>query len=690
MVWETMEAAGLFGRGRRGRASAGAAPPVPVEVLLDRDIHPDPSPLLRRGEAAAPGAEAGALGVERARLERGVERARAHLASLRDAKGFWCAELEANVGLDAQWIIVRRYLGIPRGEKEARLIRRLRSAQQPDGGWPLYHGARSDLSISIQAYFAGKLCGHRPDEPWMARAREFIRAAGGVERSSVINRIYLALMGEYPWEGIPAMPAILMLVPRGMAFNIYEMAYWARTCVVPLLVLYQKRRIVKVAPEESIEELYATPKEQLDLTVRLGKEAGFWRRFFVRIDQALKAIGKLPLHAHRDYAVSLAEKWILEHQDQDGGWGGIFPAMTHSIMALHVLGYPLESGPVKKGIEALELLEIDEGEETRIQPCVSPVWDTAWAVIALSKAGVGRDDPLVRDATDWLYGMQIRRKGDWSVKRPDLVPGGWAFQFHNDFYPDTDDSSAVLMALLNSHYRDNPRCHEAFDRGIQWLLGMQNEDGGWGAFEREVKNPLWNEIPFNDAKNMLDPSTSDVTGRCVEVLGKLGYPRSHPAVAGGLRFLLSEQEPDGKWWGRWGVNYVYGTWSALAALRAVKEPMESPAMRRGAEWLVSVQNEDGGWGESCRSYEGGRAAEGGSCASQTAWAVMGLLAAGHGDSPACRRGVEWLLERQREDGSWDEAEFTGTGFPGVFYLRYHLYRLYFPLLALARFRDLVR
>ena len=654
--------------------------PVPVEILLDREIHPDPSPLGTADDAG-----------QAERVADAVTRAARKLTGLQDAKGWWCAELEANVGLDAQWILTRRYLGIHDPARDARLVRRLRAAQQSDGGWPLYHGAPSDLSISIQAYFAAKLSGHAPEEAWMSRAREFIRRSGGCERSSVINKIYLALHGEYPWDGIPAMPATLLFLPQGVAFNIYEMAYWARTCVVPLLVLYRQKRICPAPEGRGIPELFVTPREQLDRTADTKRERALsWRNFFVWVNRALKWVGKVPVNFHRDAGVKRAERWILEHQDEDGGWGGIFPAMTHSIMALHTLGYPLTSGPIRKGLDAIEALEINEGDLTRVQPCVSPVWDTAWAVIALSKAGISKDHPTVKLATDWLYSMQIRKKGDWSKKCPDVVPGGWAFQFHNDFYPDTDDSSAVLMALLNSHYRDNANCHESFDRGIKWLLGLQNDDGGWGAFERGIENPLWNEIPFNDAKNMLDPSTSDVTGRCIEVLGKLGYPRTHPAVAGGIRFLKKEQEADGKWWGRWGVNYVYGTWSALGALRAVGEPSDSPSMVRGAEWLMSVQNPDGGWGESCKSYEGAPPAVGISTASQTAWGVMGLLAAGRGDSESCRRGVEFLLAQQHADGDWSEEHFTGTGFPGVFYLRYHYYRLYFPLLALARYRDLLR
>ncbi|RME76033.1 MAG: squalene--hopene cyclase, partial [Planctomycetota bacterium] len=321
-----------------------------------------------------------------------------------------------------------------------------------------------------------------------------------------------------------------------------------------------------------------------------------------------------------------------------------------------------------------------------VQPCLSPIWDTGWSVLALCRAGLDRDDPRIRKATDWLYAKQIRRPGDWSRKCPGVPAGGWAFQYHNDFYPDTDDTSVVLMALLNSHYRDDPARREAFDRGLGWLLGLQNADGGWGAFERDVDNPIYNEVPISDSTCMLDPSEVDVSGRCVEVLAKIGYPRTHPAMARAIAYLLREQEHDGSWWGRWGVNYIYGTWSALCGLGAARLSPQAPAIRRAVAWLESVQQPCGGWGESCRSYEGGPKGQGPVTPSQTAWAVMGLLAAGHAASESCRRGVAWLLEHQRPDGGWDETEFTGTGFPGIFYLRYEGYALYFPLLALARYR----
>ncbi len=668
-----------------GRPRPRPAAHIPTEILLDRDIVPDPLPWR----------PAAVEGVDPARLSDAIARAAGHLLSLRRPGGFWWAELESNIQIEAQWILCRRYIGAVDEALERRLVARMRETQQPDGGWRLYHGAPSSYaSISIQAYFAAKLAGVSPDEPWMRRAREFILREGGVEKANVITKFYLALFGQVPWEWLPAMPIAVMLLPRGTVFNIYEMSYWARTCVVPLLILYHKKREYPTPAHAAIPELF---REPVGGVPRRRRKAPWrdvptlsWQNFFRYADGILKLIGKLNLNLrYRRRALELAERWVLEHQDEDGGWGGIFPAMTHSVMALHALGYSNDSRPVRKGLEAISALEISEGESTRVQPCLSPVWDTAWSVIALAKAGCGRDHPAIRAATDWLYSRQIRRRGDWAVKCPHVPAGGWAFQFCNDFYPDTDDTATVLMALLNSRYREDERKKESFDLGVKWLLGLQNDDGGWGAFERKVENTIWNDIPFNDAKNMLDPSTADVTGRCLEVLAKLGYPRSHPAVARAIRYLKKEQEPDGKWWGRWGVNYIYGTWSALAALGAAKEPPDSRCMMRGANWLESVQNPDGGWGESCRSYEGGPPGRGPSCASQTAWAVMGLLAAGAGARDSCRRGVEWLLEHQREDGGWSEEEFTGTGFPGVFYLRYHYYPLYFPLLALARYREIV-
>ncbi len=669
---------------RRGRRLS--APPIPVGLLLDQPIIPDPRP------EGAPATLDGSGTVRLEDLDHAIAAASDHLLLLQDgSQGYWVGELEANIALNAEYLLCLRYLGIEDAAKERRLVRSMRERQQPDGGWHLYDGAPSDLSVSIEAYFAAKLSGVSPDEPWMRRARDFVRAQGGAERARVLTRIFLALFGQFDWQGVPALPVTVMFMPRGTAFNIYEMSYWARTCTIPLLVLYYKKRQVTVPAALGIDELFLTPKE--------GREYRWdtafvktlsWRNFFLQADRALKVFERVPIRFHRERACKLAEDWILTHQDESGAWGGIFPAMTHSLMALHALGYPRSHPAIRKGLEALARLEITEADSTRLQPCVSPVWDTAWAVIALAKAGFRPDHPAQRRASEWLCKMQIRRAGDWAVKCPGVRPGGWAFQFSNDFYPDTDDTSVVLMALLHADDRTDPRVREAFDLGLEWLLGLQNDDGGFGAFERDVDNEIYNEILFNDAKNMLDPSTADVTGRCLELLGKIGAERAHPALDRAIRYLKKEQEPDGKWWGRWGVNYVYGTWSVLCALKAAGEPQDSPAVANGAAWLVRAQNPDGGWGESCKSYEGGEPGRGESSASQTAWAVMGLIAAGRGADEATRRGVAWLLARQRErgDGGWTEPSFTGTGFPGCFYLRYHYYRLYFPLLALARYREI--
>jgi squalene-hopene/tetraprenyl-beta-curcumene cyclase len=666
--------------GLRPRTGNGNRP-LPTDVLLDRDIVPDPDP--HSAPALAPhGREA---------LDSAIDRATDKLLSLQSPGGYWVAPLESNIQIEAQWILCMRYVGIVDPDREERLVRHIRHAQNADGGWTLYKDApSSDVSITVQAYFAAKLAGHSADAPWLARARRFILSRGGAETVSVQTKLYLALFGEIPWAACPAMPISFMLMPEGTAFNIYEISYWARTCLVPLLVLCHLRRQHPTPASAGINELFLSPRDQLRLTWTDEAPLLSWKNFFRQADRAMKWIDRLSLPAPlplQQKALRKAESWLLEHQDADGGWGGIFPAITHSVMALHALGHPTHEGPVARGLQAIRDLEIHTDDERLwVQPCLSPVWDTAWAVLALCRAGLDRDDPRIRAATDWLYAQQITRPGDWSRKCPGVPAGGWAFQFHNDHYPDTDDSSVVLMALLNSHYRDDEDKHRIFDRGLAWLLGLQNDDGGWGAFEREVDNDIYNEVPLSDSTCMLDPSEVDVSGRCVEVLGKIGYPRSHPAMTRAIRYLLREQEEDGSWWGRWGVNHLYGTWSALCGLGAAKLPPSAPTIRRAVAWLRETQQADGGWGESCHSYEGGAPGVGPTTASQTAWAVMGLLAAGEAASDACRRGVEWLLERQEQDGNWLEEEFTGTGFPGIFYLRYHWYSLYFPLLALARYR----
>ncbi|GIW71650.1 MAG: squalene-hopene cyclase [Planctomycetota bacterium] len=654
------------------------APPLPTEELLERELLPEPRPA-----SAARLPRAG-----RQRLEGALQRATEFLLGLQHPEGYWLGPLESNVQIEAQWILCLRYLGVVDPARERRLVASMRASQRSDGGWALYKDApASDLSITVQAYFAAKLAGCSPEEPWLARARAFVRSRGGVENSSVITKIYLALFGEYDWEGCPALPISFMLMPPRSPFNIYEISYWARTCVVPLLVLAHKRRIHPTPAQARIPELFVTPRSELrhDWPVRAPLLS--WKRFFRTADRALKWFERLNLSLpHQQRALQCAERWLLEHQDADGSWGGIFPAITHSVMALHALGYPVDSGPVARGLQAIRDLEIERDGRFWVQPCASPVWDTAWTVVALGAAGLDRDHPALRRATDWLYERQILRPGDWAIKCPGVEPGGWAFQFHNDFYPDTDDSSVVLMALLHSHYRDDPQRRRSFDRGLKWLLGLQNDDGGWGAFERAVDNPIYDEVPLSDSTCMLDPSEADVSGRCVEVLCRLGYPADHPALARAIRYLRAEQQPDGSWYGRWGVNHIYGTWSVLSGLGAARLEPGHPALARGAAWLRAVQQPDGGWGESCRSYEGGPRGVGPPTASQTAWAVMGLIAAGQAGTEACRRGVQWLLERQRPDGGWEEDEYTGTGFPGIFYLRYHYYPYYFPTLALARYR----
>jgi squalene-hopene/tetraprenyl-beta-curcumene cyclase len=633
--------------------------------------------------------------------------------------GWWAGEDEANPTLDAEYIFFFHYVGLndrPKyKDKMRRLANRIRGQQLADGTWAITWGGPSDFSCTVESYFALKLAGDSPDAPHMKKAREFVQSKGGAVLSRNLTRIQLALLGQIDWRYVPALPVQLMFAPHSSRFNIYELSYWARVCTVPLAILRDYRRTCWIPPEKGISELVLPgAMTAAELAAREKADLLSWRNFFIQSDRLLKWADKLGILPLRKKALQRAEKWIRRHQDPSGDWGGIFPAMVNSLMALHVRGMDVTDPVFHKGLEALERFEVPEtterGEELHIAPCVSPVWDTAWSTVALAEAGLGHENEQIRRATAWLASMQIRRKGDWKVKCPGLEPGGWAFQFYNDRFPDTDDSSVVLMALSTGLVEAGEKRREVFDRGIRWLLGLQNSDGGWGAFERDVDDEIYNETVYSDEKNMLDPSTSDVTGRVLEFLGYCGTRMDDPVVVRALAFIRREQEPDGKWWGRWGVNYIYGTWSVLRGLAALHFSPEDPMIARAGAWIETVQNEDGGWGESCTGYldspQGGPVttprpyAKIASTASQTAWGVLGLIAAGRARSTSTRRGVEWLIAHQRSTekpygkacpdlnpGLWLEREFTGTGFPNAFYLRYHMYPIYFPVLALAAYRN---
>jgi squalene-hopene/tetraprenyl-beta-curcumene cyclase len=630
-------------------------------------------------------------------LDASIARARDGLIAKQDPEGWWNGEDEANQTLDAQYIFLFHYCGLLErpefAEKAQRLGNYLRRTQREDGTWAIYHGAPGCLSVTTEAYLALKMLGDDPDAPHMVRARAFVHAQGGPARTRMLTRFMLALLGELPWENCPSLPIQLMFAPKWAPFrlNIWELSYWARVCTVPLAVLADQKKVVPVAEGRGISELY-TEEPQPEWLYEHDQKIGLvsWSNLFLQGDKLFKFAERWNLSPLRQRALGKAKTWILEHQDASGDWGGIFPAICNSMMALHALGMSTEDDSFQRGLAALERFEWPDADldETHMAPCVSPVWDTAWASLAIAESRLPAEHDVLARASDWLVSMQIKCKGDWSVKAPHVPPGGWAFQFYNDFYPDTDDSAVVMMALTNGSHASAEAREASIDLAREWLVGLQNRDGGWGAFELEIDNARFDEILYNDEKNMLDPSTVDVTGRLLEMFGVMGVSRDDPVVQAAEAYVRSEQEDDGKWWGRWGVNYVYGTWSVVRGLAAIGVGPEDQAMISAANWLEGFQQADGGFGESCASYIPGRECEKiAPTASQTAWGLMGLVSCGRGEGEAAHRAAEWLIRDQLQDGLWDEDAFTGTGFPEAFYLKYHYYALYFPLLALSAYRN---
>ncbi len=625
--------------------------------------------------------------VQPERLSQAIRRLQDYILSQQLAEGFWVGELEANTTLTSEYVLFRHLIGHVDTEREQKCVRYLLSQQQPDGGWSLYYGGPSDLSTTIEAYFAMRVARVTPQAPAMQRARRFILARGGLTQARVFTKIFLALFGQYDWRGIPVIPPEIIFLPRSFYINVYEFSSWSRSVIVPLSIVFAQKPLCRLPAGLHVTELFVEPPGPGRYAIPIRERRFNWNTFFVLLDKLLKISERYAPQTLREAAMRRAEQWTLEHQDHTGDWGGIMPAMMNSVLALVSLGYSLRSLPVAKGLQAIERFGIETADTFRLQACVSPVWDTVLSIIALADSGLPRTHPDVRRAVQWVVGKQVLREGDWKVKNRRGQPGGWAFEFNNDFYPDNDDTVAVLIALHKAGLPDEEK-GEVLQRGLQWLLSMQCDDGGWGAFDVNNNKAILNKIPFADHESMLDPSTSDVTGRALELLGLIGFPRTHHIVRRALRFVQNNQEPDGAWYGRWGVNYIYGTCHVLCGLRSVNEPMHQPYIRRAVRWLVSHQNPDGGWGETCQSYaDPSLRGIGSSTASQTAWALMGLLAAGEVRTKAVQRGIEYLLRTQTAEGSWYEPEFTGTGFPKYFFIKYHMYRHYFPLMALARYRQ---
>ncbi len=621
-------------------------------------------------------------------LDAAIAEAHGHLKRRQAADGHWVFELEADATIPADYIMLEHYLDEIDETVESKLARYLRDIQGADGGWPLFHGGDFNISASVKAYFALKLAGDDPEATHMRRAREAILVHGGAATANVFTRIALALFGHVPWRAVPTMPVEIILLPRWFPFHLDKVSYWSRTVIVPLLVLMALRPRARNPRGVRIDELFTVPPEQ-HRKYLANPTGARWGDFFLAIDKILKLAEPAFPKGKRRRAIDRCMAWIAERLNGEDGLGGIYPAMANAVMAFDALGYDPARPEVRTAKEAIRRLLVFDGERGYCQPCFSPVWDTGLAVHAVMEAGEPVDGPVVQRALDWLVARQeTEAVGDWAVQRPGLRPGGWAFQYRSPHYPDVDDTAVVAMALDRAGYAPH---RESIERAAEWIIGMQSKNGGWGAFDADNTRFYLNHIPFADHGALLDPPTADVSARCLSMLAQLGHRRDYPVVARALDYLRREQEADGSWFGRWGTNYVYGTWSALCALAAVGEDMQSPYIRKAVRWLESRQRPEGGWGEDGATYWRERRAEcKASTPSQTAWALLGLMAAGEVDNPAVRRGVEFLLRHPRRDGRWEEPWYTAVGFPRVFYLRYHGYAEFFPLWALARYRNLAR
>jgi squalene-hopene/tetraprenyl-beta-curcumene cyclase len=606
-----------------------------------------------------------------------------HMLSLQDGAGWWQGELQTNVTMDAEDMLLREFLGVRRADETERSAAWIRSQQRADGTWANFHGGPGELSTTIEAYWGLRLAGDPADAEHMRVAASFIRAQGGLQRARVFTHVWLALFGLWSWERVPALPPEVVLLPSWVPLNVYDFACWARQTIVALSLVKAHRPARKLPFD--LDELNGVEQE---VARTRPSRRGVWLN---RLDWFLRAYERRPIAPLRAFALARAERWIVRRQEADGSWGGIQPPWVYSLMALHLSGYPLDHPVMRRGLEGLGCFMVEDrddsrgvgapaGSSRRLEACQSPVWDTALAIVALSDAGLPGDHPAIVRAAEWLLGEEVTVRGDWSVARPALEPGGWAFEFANVNYPDVDDTAEVVLALRRVV---GTRSDGAIQRAVRWVRGMQSSGGGWGAFDAENTRTLVRELPFLDFGEVIDEPSADVTAHAVEMLAAIGQGNA-PTAQHGVRWLLDHQEPGGSWFGRWGINHVYGTGAAVPALVAAGVDPTQDCIRRAVQWLQAHQNEDGGWGEDPRSYDDEEwIGRGPSTASQTAWALLALHAAGD-RSPALQLGLRWLVSTQRPDGSWDEPQYTGTGFPSDYYINYHLYRLAFPIMALGR------
>ncbi|MFL0605378.1 squalene--hopene cyclase [Cylindrospermopsis raciborskii] len=614
-----------------------------------------------------------------------------HLLSIQRPEGYWWGELESNVTITVEVLLLHKIWGTCENRALYKIENYLRCQQREHGGWELYYGDGGDLSTSVEAYMGLRLLGVPATDTALVKAKSWILKKGGISKTRIFTKLHLALIGCYNWRGLPSLPPWVMLLPDYFPFNIYELSSWARSSTVPLLIVFNQKPVFDIDSPISLDELYAEGIDNAQWELPKNND---WSDIFTLLDDGFKLAESLNLVPLRDQGIKAAEKWILERQESTGDWGGIIPAMLNSLLALKCLNYKADDPIIYRGLKAVDNFVIETDNSYCVQPCVSPVWDTAWAIRALIDSGMAPDDPVIVKAGEWLIDKQIIDYGDWAVKNKQGQPGAWAFEFHNRFYPDVDDSAVVVMALHQAKLPNENLKKQAIKRAVNWIISMQCKSGGWAAFDIDNDQEWLNYIPYGDLKAMIDPNTADVTARVIEMLGvcKLSIPSQKLDQA--MNYLLGEQETEGCWFGRWGVNYIYGTSGVLSALALINPQKYLSNIEKGANWLKQVQNPDGGWGETCLSYgDPNFKGKGDSTPSQTAWGLMGLIAAGEAkqkfDLATMEKAVNYLLTTQRLDGTWDESYFTGTGFPGHFYLKYHLYQQYFPLLALGRYRRIV-
>lgn len=623
-------------------------------------------------------------------LEEAIANSQNYLLSMQYPDGYWWAELESNVTITSEVVLLHKIWGTDQERPLHKAETYLRSMQKEHGGWELFYGDGGELSTSVEAYMALRLLGVSTSDPTLIKAKEFILKRGGISKTRIFTKFHLALIGCYDWKGLPSIPPWIMLFPNNFPFTIYDMSSWARGSTVPLLIVFAQKPVYLTEPAINLDELYAEGKE--NVVYKLPKNNN-WGDIFLTLDKVFKWTEKNNLVPFHQKSLKVAEKWILERQEDSGDWGGIIPAMLNSLLALRALNYDLYDPIVQRGIKAVDNFSIETEESYRVQPCVSPVWDTAWCLRALVDSGLNPDHPALIRGAQWLLDQQILDYGDWQIKNKEGQPGGWAFEFENRFYPDLDDSAVVVMALHSVTMPNEKIKNGAIKRCLQWMATMQCKTGGWAAFDKDNDQAWLNEVPYGDLKAMIDPSTADVTARVLEMLGACNLSMDANRVEKAIAFLEKEQETDGSWFGRWGVNYLYGTSGVLSALAVIAPKTHQNQMEQGVNWLLGKQNLDGGWGESCQTYpEPSERGKGVSTASQTAWALIGLLDAGMATQTwaktAIEQGIQYLISTQNLDGTWEEEEFTGTGFPCHFYIRYHMYYQYFPLIALGRYQKL--